>query len=434
MRIAFVVHKFPPESLGGTEIYTWSLARALARIGHDVHVFYPFWVEPDAAVPTRLERDGIHVWRALLPRQQENAARQFWHTFRNGAIERQFAQFLQEVHPEIIHFQHVQGVSARLLELAKAIPTLLTLHDYWFFCPNSQLIRPDGQVCGGPRWGLNCVDCATVRADLRALRYARPLVALPFVYRNAYLRRLLKYVQVFIAPSQFLRQQYIAHGFPAERIILLENGLDTSRLQEAGELLPPPRRPHFGFLGSLAWQKGVHVLIEAFNRLPPDAAALTIYGSDQAFPDYAASLRKRARHPLIRFAGAIDYRETGAALRQMDCLVVPSLWFENSPLVIQEAYAMNVPVVASRLGALEEKVIDGKTGRLFPPGDVDALTAVLYDLVMNPQQLVEMRTHIPPVVTIESHATLLLDVYEQLCRGEPVYQSTVALLAFTPET
>lgn len=434
MRIAFVVHKFPPESLGGTEIYTWSLARALAREGHDVHVFYPLFTESDELPPARLERDGMHLWRVVLPKKPESAPRQFWHTFRHHAVEQEFPHFLRTVQPDVVHFQHVQGVSARLLAMVADIPSLLTLHDYWYFCANSQLIRPDGQVCAGPRWGWNCVDCATVRADLRVLRYARPLVALPFVFRNAYVQRMLAHVQIFIAPSHFLRQQYIAHGFPPERIFVLENGLDTSRLDGEFALPPPARRPHFGFLGSLAWQKGVHVLIEAFNRLPPNAAALTIYGSENAFPQYAASLRERARHPHIRFAGAIDYRATGAALRQMDCLVVPSLWFENSPLVIQEAYAMRVPVVASRLGALVEKVIDGKTGRLFPPGDVDALAEVLQDIIANPQQLAAMRANIPPVVTIETHAALLLDVYQQLCRGEHVHLPPVEALAPTPET
>ncbi len=434
MRIAFVVHKFPPESLGGTEIYTWSLARALVQAGHEIHVFYPLLAEPGTSVSSRVERDGIHLWRVVLAQQPESAPRQFWHTFRHHAVERAFPEFLRTVQPDVVHFQHVQGVSARLLEMATGVPTVLTLHDYWYFCANSQLLRPDGRVCAGPRWGWNCVDCATVRADLRVLRYARPIVALPFVYRNAYLRRLLARVSIFIAPSHFLRQQYIAHGFPPQRILVLENGLDTSRLNGNIPLPPPPTRPHFGFLGSLAWQKGVHVLIEAFNRLPPDAAALTIYGSEKAFPEYAASLRKRARHPHIRFAGAIDYRATGAALRQIDCLVVPSLWFENSPLVIQEAYAMKVPVVASRLGALVEKVIDGKTGRLFPPGDVEALTNILHDIIAHPHQLAAMRAQIPPVVTIETHAEQLLVVYNRLCRGENVPSTLVNELAPTLET
>ena len=122
------------------------------------------------------------------------------------------------------------------------------------------------------------------------------------------------------------------------------------------------------------------MLVEAFNRLPEAAAALTIYGSETAFPDYAAEVRTLAAHPNIRFAGPLDHRHVGAALRQMDCLVVPSVWYENSPLVIQEAFAMGLPVIASRLGALAEKVQDGRTGYLFAPGDsADLARAVAGD-------------------------------------------------------
>ncbi len=170
---------------------------------------------------------------------------------------------------------------------------------------------------------------------------------------------------------------------------------------------------HFGFLGSLAWQKGVHVLVEAFNQLPVEAR-LTVYGGDQAFPEYATEVRALARHPGIRFAGSLDYRRVGEALRDLDCLVAPSLWFENSPLVIQEAYAVGLPVVASRLGALEEKVVEGRTGRLFAPGNPDDLARVLGELMARPEQLRILAANLPPVIGIDEHAAALVEQYRTL--------------------
>lgn len=415
MRIAYVVHKFPPESLGGTEIHTWSLARAIAAAGHETHVFYPLSnLSPSRA---RAQRDGIHLWRVPLPpeRATEGPVGQFWHTFRDRAIEARFGEFLAQVQPQVVHFQHVQGVSSRLIALAAGRPRVVTLHDYWFFCANSQLLKPSRQVCSGPRGGWNCVDCAAARSDLTWLRALRPLVALPFAYRNWQLRRALARVDLMLAPSDFLRQQYARRGFPPERIVVLENGLDTERLaaMPSVELPPPPGRPHFGFLGNLAWQKGVHVLVEAFNQVP-ESAALTVYGSDAAFPDYAAEVKAMARHPQVRFPGALEYRDVGAALRQLDCLVVPSLWYENSPLVIQEAFGLGVPVVASRLGALPEKVEDRKTGRLFIPGDSADLARVLRELIEDPQQLRALRGNIRPAPSIEEHAERLAKIYRSL--------------------
>ncbi|HKZ87488.1 MAG TPA: glycosyltransferase family 4 protein [Anaerolineae bacterium] len=415
MRIAFTVHKFPPESVGGTEIYSWGLARSLAAAGHNVHVFYPLADLPPSEA--RIERDGVHLWRvpSSSGRATEGPIQQFWHTFRDIAIEAAFQQFLAEVQPEVVHFQHVQGVSAQLIELAAGRPRVVTLHDYWYFCANSQLVRPNHQTCGGPRGGWNCVDCATARADLNWLKALRPLVALPFSYRNAYLRRLTEQADRFLAPSDFLRQEYIRHGFPAERIVVIENGLDSDRLARTSDIdLPaPPARPHFGFLGSLVWQKGVHVLIEAFNQLPANAA-LTIYGNEDSFPEYARQVKTAAHHPHVRFGGLLPHQYVGAALRQMDCLVVPSLWYENSPLVIQEAYGLNVPVVASRLGALAEKVQDDITGRLFITGDSADLARVLRELIEQPQQLAALRANIRPTLTMRQHAQQIVEIYQAL--------------------
>lgn len=415
MRLALPVHKFPPESLGGTEIYTRTLARALVQAGHTVAVFYPSTTVQQLTQDVTPE--GIQRWRAPLAatRTTEDPIHQFWHTFRDQAIEAAFTTFLQKYQPDLVHFQHVQGVSARLVEQAAGRPRLATLHDYWYFCANSQLIRPDRQPCTGPSWGChNCVDCATARADLTRLRRLRPLVALPFAYRNHYLRRMVSQIDRFIAPSEFLRQQYMDQGWSATKIVTLENGMDRRRLLDAPilDLPKPSARPHFGFIGSLAWQKGVHILVEAFNQLPPNAA-LTIYGSDSAFPDYGTELRALAHHPQIRFAGPIGFEQVGAALRQLDALIVPSLWYENSPLVIQEAYVMGVPVIASRIGALTEKVQEQKTGLLFPPGDHTALAALLQSIIDQPAQLQLLRAGIQPPPTIEEHTAQIINLYEE---------------------
>jgi glycosyltransferase involved in cell wall biosynthesis len=98
----------------------------------------------------------------------------------------------------------------------------------------------------------------------------------------------------------------------------------------------------------------------------------------------------------------------------MDCLIVPSLWYENSPVTIQEAFASGVPVIASRLGALTEKVQDGRTGRLFDAGRSEALARVLLGIVENPEQLTRLRANIRPGPTIEQHAQEIVSCYEAL--------------------
>ena len=143
------------------------------------------------------------------------------------------------------------------------------------------------------------------------------------------------------------------------------------------------------------------------------------YGGESAFPDYAAQVKALARHPNIRFAGPLDYRQVGAALRQMDCLVVPSVWYENSPLVIQEAYAVGLPVVASRLGALVEKVQDHRTGYLFAPGDSADLARVLREIVERPERLGALRGNVCPGPDIQQHVQQIVGLYRGIGRARP---------------
>lgn len=426
MRILFTVHKFPPESLGGTENYAWSLGRILAEQGHDVHVFYPFPELPPSQA--YIERDGMHLWRVPVPADPGGPVAEFWHSVRNRTIEAEFDKIYERLQPDIVHFQHLQNVSARLIAMAASTPSLITLQDYFYFCANGQLIRPDRSVCGGPQLGWNCVDCAAHRAGQEWITALRPFVALPFAARNAYLRTLAQEIDRFIAPSEFLRQQYIANGFPAERIQTLEYGLDTDRIEPTPSQNDAPKAVHgaelsageeagdglhFGFLGSIVWQKGVHVLVDAFNQLPPNVR-LTIHGSEAAYPEYGRELREKVQHPGVRFGGPLHHAQVGAALQNFDCLIVPSVWYENSPLVIQEAYGAGIPVIASRLGSMPEKVREGETGWLFAPGDGADLARVIRSLMDEPAQIQRMKAHVHPAPSMRQHAQDMLEIYSEL--------------------
>ena len=414
MRIAYVVHKFPPESIGGTEVYTWSLARQLAAKGHEVHVFYPSAMEGAGDWPD--VQDGLSVWRAPLRevRTTDSLAHSFWATFRNRAIESSFSRFLSRTRPDLVHFQHVQGVSARLLSMTVRRPSVLTLHDYWYYCANSQLLRYGRTPCEGSPSGWLCGECGASKAGLVAPLVLRPFLAVPFIYRNWFIRRVLGNVSLFIAPSAFLREQYVQAGFTAERMIMLGHGLDRDRLlPRAGAASGRRSGARFGYLGSIAWQKGVHVLVSAFNHLPENAS-LTVYGDPNTFPDYAAHLRALAQHPRIRFAGRLDYQRVGDALSELDYLVMPSLWYENYPLVIQEAFAVGVPVVASRLGALAERIRDGENGRLFEAGDEADLARVIAELIEEPELRDTYRANIVPDPTMAEHALRMTEIYGSL--------------------
>jgi glycosyltransferase involved in cell wall biosynthesis len=166
----------------------------------------------------------------------------------------------------------------------------------------------------------------------------------------------------------------------------------------------------------LAWQKGVHILLEAIQGLAPDQIRLRVYGNPALFPAYVARLRTLIDARNTSMEGVIPNERVGRVFAETDLLVVPSLWYENSPVVIQESYAAGVPVLASRLGALTEKVCDGVDGKLVAPGDVPAWRAVLQQLAADPALVHTWHSNIREPLNIDQHVEQLEQHYLTLRR------------------
>jgi glycosyltransferase involved in cell wall biosynthesis len=420
VRIALVVHKFPPTNLGGTEVYSYNLARELAE-RHDVCVFYREDASDHSFCEEWQDRDGFRAWRVgrAFDTGNANPAALFFDTFANQDVEASFARFLDEAQPDLVHFQHLMLLSYRLIAEVRrrGLPCLLTLHDYWFLCANSQLIWPDGQICQGKAWGMNCVRCgASARFSSRLLLGMRPALAPLFAYRDRLVRRAALGFDQYISPSRFLIKQYVEAGFPAGRFEYLENCIPVDDVRRVA-WQPSDGPLRVTFLGSLAWQKGVHVLIQAFNELPRGVARLRIWGDPTAFPEYAESLSQALTNPDGEFMGRIANDRIGEVLADSDVMVVPSLWFENSPVVIQEARAAGVPVVVSGHGALAEKVRHGIDGLHFPPGNASELCRALLRLVHEPELLPRLCQGIRPAMDLSEHGRRVESIYGRLMNG-----------------
>jgi glycosyltransferase involved in cell wall biosynthesis len=215
-----------------------------------------------------------------------------------------------------------------------------------------------------------------------------------------------------------LIDRYVTAGFPADRFRLLENGIDVEPIKAFPRQLAANDRVRITYLGSLAWQKGVHVLIQAARSLSPEKARLRVFGGLDTFPDYAASLQQMANPANTTFEGRVPHDLVGQILADTDILAVPSLWYENSPIVIQEAFAAGVPIVASDLGALAEKVRHGEFGILVPPGDTAAWTEALRHLTEETDRLESLRRRMPAAMTIREHVRQIEAIYDQHSRQQ----------------
>lgn len=421
MNILLVVHRFWPE-LAGTEVYTLNLARQLAA-RHQVWVYFRDHREQAPGFrATDGQIAGVSVRRVSLngtPQVRGLAGRvggRYWRfvaSYRNPAIERDFEATLERLRPDVVHVQHLMYLSARLIELARRqrIPVIVTLNDFWFKCNNAVLLRADGSICADKEHFRACADCAS--GGRRRPAPMRWLLARLLEARDRQLRQALRSAQCVISPSRFLRDEYAREGYlAAEAVRVIEYGIDTrGALAHQARAAGEPVR--FAYVGSLAPHKGVHILIEAFNGVQ-GAARLDIYGSLEANPEYAARLQSAISHPQAKLRGALERQQLWPVLSQTDALIVPSIWYENSPVIIQEARAARVPVIGSALGGIAEKVQDGVNGRLFAAGDSQALRSVLQAVVDAPEQLEHWRAHLPPASDIADHARRLEEVYREV--------------------
>lgn len=408
-----MAHQFPPKYVGGVEVYVAGLSRALRDGGHQVELF----VGADEAGETKWEDIPVHTVVGGL-RGPRGPIRTFLTTFANPQTEARFRDLCLAMRPEVVHFHHLLGLSPRLISIAAelGIGTVFTLHDYWFLCSNTRLLREEGGLCSGPVLGVNCASCAATRLGMPALKLLTPAMAPVFMVRGHVVHQALRQVDALVAPSRFLYALALQHGLPQERLVSMSLGLNIEEIK----LLPdqgarPQAKPlRLVYLGAIAEQKGVHVLLKAFHQLEAGAVELCVYGDESVFPEYARRLREEGSRGSVRFFGPVERKALGGVLAEADAVVVPSIWYENAPLVVQEAFAAGVPVIASRIGALAEQVQDGVDGLLFRPGDPHDLAEKLQRFIQDAALRALLREGLPKVKSLTQHLEELEQLYRRV--------------------
>ncbi len=452
MKILVVLHTFPPEGKGGTELYALGLLKALQK-DHEVSVFYR------AANRFRPEYEITQGRFEGIPYTSVNYNyrdfREFPDTYENSRMAGLFANVLKSFKPDVVHVHHLTGLGLDLLAAVReksSAALVLTLHDLWFACAQGQMMRLDLKRCEsavpsvcaacrikdlGTPWStrlwpavLNRLSLPLSRAPGRAgmleffwrlhERYAAwraPAAGQKMVERQMAVLRGLEEVDLILVPSQALYRQAVDAGFPEKKMLLAPKGVDfldvPLKTRREGEGL------RAGFLGTLIPSKGIHDLLEAFQGLNCPGAVLELYGPFfpyDGFPRYEAWVRKQARKdPRIHLKGPYRREELPRILAGLDLLVVPSLWLENRPLVIEEALRARIPVAVSRLPGMEELIREGENGLLFNPGDPSDLRRVL-EAFQSPssQPLTAPGTGRRSVKTTADDAAFHFSLYERL--------------------
>jgi len=430
MRIVKVIHGYPMRYNAGSEVYSQTLCQGLVARGHEVHVFtreensfapdFSLRRETDADDP-RIQLHTINVARSRDRYRQE-------------AVDLRFGALLDEVSPHVVHIGHLNHLSTSLVAEAsrRGIPIAYTLHDYWVMCPRGQLMQMSPEdpadlwsVCDGQE-DRKCAERCYSRYYSGAddehpedLAYWTGWVR----RRMRHVREMVEHVDTFIAPARFLLERYRDDfGLPEAKLRYLDYGFDRGRLRGRARTAGEPFT--FGYIGTHIPAKGIHVLLEAFGRVRGDSR-LRIWGRPRGQDTTALKALGDALpgDTSARIEWLSEYRNQDIVhdvFNRADAIVVPSVWFENSPLVIHEAQQARVPVITADAGGMAEYVHDGENGLLFRHRDADSLAATMQRLADDPalgRRLGErgyLDSESGDIPSVGEHVEAVEAVYEEL--------------------
>ncbi|HEX9912337.1 MAG TPA: glycosyltransferase family 4 protein [candidate division Zixibacteria bacterium] len=468
MRIMMVNWGWPPRQTGGPIGYATDLCKDLVKSGHRVYMFYG----GDSNFKGKCyleyrEEEGVNLASLVnSPNQYSNFGLPL-NECKQPTVEHFFEEFLDKVKPDLVHFHSLIGLSGSLMEIAKkrGIRTIISLHNYWFICPRGDFLAlPDYRLCPGPNGGLNCAICIPPAAKIwkrkidnlksiiktqfkkniwlkrklqkillstnrfkniltdsqmegretfPAVSALDPLLVWGYKFRQEYLRdQLSKNADLIIAVSNAVKDVFVQNGISEKKIMVLHSGIKMAEKLEAyaEKNYIKPRNPIiFGFFGPVQPYKGVHILVEAFNKLPLGSARLLINGTGPSH--YYQSLMRKA-NSYVEFKGAFD--DLAQMLSEFDVAVVPPIWQDNAPLVVLEALSAKKPIIGANIGGIPDFVQDGLNGLLFEAGNSSDLAEKMRKITESLNLIEIFKRNIKKQKTMKEHTKEMEVIYQNL--------------------
>lgn len=435
MRILLAIHGYPPASSAGAERQTQRMAQWLKQHGHEAEVFAIEALHARRTEVVSRPHEGVLVHR-LHFELADVASRVVGH-YDHPRIGEAFRTVLAD-RPrfDLVHVVSGYWLGNQVIRAAHAqgLPVVVSLMEFWFMCSQLNLIQPTGTLCSGPENDDKCARCVLelsrryrflADASPRFMDVAWALVrSLPgnqrllseLATRRRVLREALLLADQVICNSRFLIDKFTEAGFDTRNFRYLRQGLPRESRREESR---PERGPglRLGYLGQVKFHKGVDLLVDAVVALVRAGAnvSLDIWGPLHEEPEFVRALEAKTKGlEGIRWRGV--YGESGArgVLRELDAVVVPSRWNENSPNVILEAYDMGLPVIATRLGGMAELVAHETSGLVFAREDTHDLRTQIQRLLTEPGLYDRLRSGIPPVRSVDDEMDDVTALYARV--------------------
>jgi len=388
-RIAIISHGHPTVAKGGGEVAAYALFQGFRKLGYECFFIAscPEWSRSKVFLASRYEKAIFY----------DPAIYDWFYNIGSPVLLKQLRQILIEEEIEIVNFQHFLNMGVGAIRSIAGDPkftTVVTLHEYLAICHHhgQMITNPHQKLCeaSSPQACQTCFPQFTQQQ---------------FSLRKKFLLGAFQNVRAFVAPSHFLAERFAAWGLPKNDIKVIENGLPNDIVKAP----PRPRRANsqwiFGYFGQINPFKGVEVLLrmaEIIGGTPHIAGRVqirihgNIIGQSEAFQSRFEDIVRR--YDFLSYEGAYDNANVSRLMAECDYVIVPSTWWENSPVVIQEAFATGRPVICSGIGGMAEKVQDNLYGVHFRVGDHVDLTHVI-DKAANPEVHSHLTAKLPKVST-----------------------------------
>lgn len=406
MRVMFLLHAHPELQAGGTEIFARDLFRTLRGRGIDGVFLAGTAAHQRLANPgtpfqsVGSEADEVLVWTGGFDPF-------FMSQIDLHGLSQPLSDLLREQRPDVVHIHHVMTLGVEIIGLIRrCLPEariVMTLHDYYPLCANDgQMVTRAGTLCHAARPDA-CRACFPDRS------------LTDFKLRALHIGGALEQVDRFIAPSRFLRERFISAGFAPDKITVIRNGLPVVDPSPARRDV---RRDRFAFFGHINNFKGSSIALEASALLSQQGIshALSLHGGAEHQTEETLSrfTAARAKAPDARYSGGYRRSDLPRLIADADWVVFPSQWWENAPLVINEAHQHWRPVICSAIGGALELVQDNVNGLHFPVGDAASLAETMRRAIEEPGLWQRLVDGIAPPVGIEESASRHLEFYRDL--------------------
>ncbi len=389
---------------GGAEKYFIEISRELEKAGHQVAIF-------SMHHPKNIKSSWDKYFVSRISFNESRLRDKILAPFRiiySFEAKRKFEKLLKDFKPDLIHIHNIyHQISPSILSVAKKykIPVIMHLHDYKLICPNYQLFV-DNKICYRCK-GQKYYNCLKYKCFKKSF-WQSLLATIEMYFHHRILNIYKKNIDLFIAPSEFMKKTVVDFGFSDEKIKVIYNFTDTSK-----DGFNFDSSSYALYFGRLSAEKGVDVLLRAF-KLADSQMKLKIVGSGPEETRLKKICSELSLEDQVEFLGYKTGLDLEDIIKKSKVVFLPSIWAENMPLALLESMSFAKVVIASKTGGMSELLEDGQTGFLFENGNTWELAEKIKNLEKyNLNQIGQNAREKIMDLNINNHLEKILSMYKK---------------------